>query len=181
MKDADGKIMAYKKAAEKFNDDRAINNLTATYLDNGKVAEAKAALAKINNKDTYYYNNAGVIALRDKNYKAAVENFAKSDLKVAKYNSAIVDILNGRYNEAVSKLAGSGDENEGLAFILTNQLDKAAAAIKCKCPHAAYQRAIIAARKGNAAEVDAQLAIVAKSKSLNERAQNDIEFAKYRK
>lgn len=181
MKDADGKIMAYKKAAEKFNDDRAINNLTATYLDNGKVAEAKAALAKINNKDTYYYNNAGVIALRDKNYKAAVENFAKSDLKVAKYNSAIVDILNGRYNEAVSKLAGSGDENEGLAFILSNQLDKAAAAIKCKCPHAAYQRAIIAARKGNAAEVDAQLAIVAKSKSLNERAQNDIEFAKYRK
>ncbi len=181
VKGENNKVMVYKKAAEKFNCDRAYNNLAATYLDYGKVAEAKAAIAKVNNKSTYYYNNAGIIALREGNYKAAVENFSKSDLKVAVYNSAIVDILYGRYNVAVSKLAGSGDENEGLAYILTNQLDKASAAIKCKCPHAAYQRAVIAARKGNASEVEAQLAIVAKSKELNARAQNDIEFAKYRK
>ncbi len=181
VKDYDAKVALYKKAGDKFKCDRAYNNLTAIALNAGKLADAKAALAKVSSKNSaYYYNNAGVIALRDKDFKTAGEMFAKSDLKEAKYNSAILDILNGKYTEAANKLAGSKSENEGLAFILTNQLDKASAAITCKCAHAAYMRAIIAARKGDLTEVGKQLEIVYKNEALKARAQTDIEFAKFR-
>ncbi len=182
VKDFDAKVKIYTKAGEKFKDDRAYNNLTATYLDNGKLPEAKMALAKIGNKTSkYYYNNAGIIALRDNNLKGAAEMFKKSDLQVSKQNLAIIDILEGRYNDAVAKLAGTGDDNEGIAYILTNQLDKASKAITHMCPHAAYMRAVIAARQGNMTEVAKQLDIVySKSEALKLRSQKDIEFAKFR-
>jgi hypothetical protein len=44
----------------------------------------------------------------------------------------------------------------------------------------AYLRAIAAARKGDAAAVKSNLAIVAKNKDLAARAAKDIEFAQYR-
>ncbi|MHC1689776.1 MAG: tetratricopeptide repeat protein [Bacteroidales bacterium] len=181
VNDFDSKVKIYTKAGEKFNCDRAYNNLTATYLENGKLAEAKASIAKVANKTSkFYYNNAGVIALREKNYKLAGEMFAKSDLQVARQNSAILDILNGRYNDAVAKLAGTGDSNEGLAYILTNKLDKALPLITHDCPHGAYMRAIIAARQGNMSEVAKQLKRVYDSEALKTRSEKDIEFAKFR-
>jgi len=182
VKDFDTKVNIYSRAGEKFKCDRAYNNLVATYLDNDKLADAKIALSKIGNKTSkYYYNNAGLIALRDNNLKNAMEAFKKSDLPVAKQNSAIIDILEGRYNDAAAKLAGTGDDNEGIAFILTNQLDKASKAITHDCPHAAYMRAVIAARQGNMIEVAKQLAIVySGSEALKLRSQKDIEFAKFR-
>ena len=182
VKDFDTKVNIYSRAGEKFKCDRAYNNLVATYLDNNKLADAKIALSKIGNKTSkYYYNNAGLIALRDNNLKNAMEAFKKSDLPVAKQNSAIIDILEGRYNDAAAKLAGTGDDNEGIAFILTNQLDKASKAITHDCPHAAYMRAVIAARQGNMIEVAKQLAIVySGSEALKLRSQKDIEFAKFR-
>jgi len=181
VNDFDSKVKIYSKAGEKFSCDRAYNNLTATYLENGKLAEAKASIAKVTNKTSkFYYNNAGVIALREKNYKLAGDMFAKSDLQVAKQNSAILDILNGRYNDAVAKLAGTGDSNEGLAYILTNKLDKALPLITHDCPHGAYMRAIIAARQGNMSEVAKQLKRVYDSEALKTRSEKDIEFAKFR-
>lgn len=181
VNDFDSKVKIYTKAGEKFNCDRAYNNLTATYLENGKLAEARASIAKVTNKTgKFYYNNAGVIALREKNYKLAGDMFAKSDLQVARQNSAILDILNGRYNDAVAKLAGTGDSNEGLAYILTNKLDKALPLITHDCPHGAYMRAIIAARQGNMSEVAKQLKRVYDSEALKTRSEKDIEFAKFR-
>lgn len=182
VKDFDTKVNIYSRAGEKFKCDRAYNNLVATYLDNDKLADAKIALSKIGNKTSkYYYNNAGLIALRDNNLKNAMEAFKKSDLPVARQNSAIIDILEGRYNDAAAKLAGTGDDNEGIAFILTNQLDKASKAITHDCPHAAYMRAVIASRQGNMIEVAKQLAIVySGSEALKLRSQKDIEFAKFR-
>jgi len=181
VNDFDSKVKIYTKAGEKFSCDRAYNNLTATYLENGKLAEAKASIAKVTSKtNKFYYNNAGVIALREKNYKLAGEMFAKSDLQVAKQNSAILDILNGRYNDAVAKLAGTDDSNEGFAYILTNKLDKALPLITHDCPHAAYMRAIIAARQGNMSEVAKQLKRVYDSEALKTRSEKDIEFAKFR-
>ena len=181
VKEYDTKVALYKKAGDKFKCDRGYNNLAAVALNNNKLAEAKSALAKVTNKTSpFYYNNAGVVALREKDYKTAVDMFGKSSLKEAKYNLAIIDILNGKYTEAVNKLAGSKNENEGLAYILVNQLDKASAAITCKCPHAAYMKAVIAARQGNMTEVAKQLESVYKNEELKARAQLDIEFAKFR-
>ncbi len=181
VKEYDTKAMLYKKAGDKFKCDRGYNNLAAVALANDKLGDAKAALAKVSDRTSaFYYNNAGVVALRDKDYKTAADMFAKSSLSEAKYNSAILDILNGKYAEAANKLAGSKNDNEGLAYILTNQLDKASAAITCKCPHAAYMKAVIAARQGNMSEVAKQLEIVYKDEVLKARSQNDIEFAKFR-
>lgn len=181
VKEYDTKAMLYKKAGDKFKCDRGYNNLAAVALANDKLGDAKAALAKVSDRTSaFYYNNAGVVALRDKDYKTAADMFAKSSLSEAKYNSAILDILNGKYTEAANKLAGSKNDNEGLAYILTNQLDKASAAITCKCPHAAYMKAVIAARQGNMSEVAKQLEIVYKDEVLKARSQNDIEFAKFR-
>ena len=65
-------------------------------------------------------------------------------------------------------------------MILTNQLDKASAAIKCKCPHASYQRAIIAARKGDAQTAKAEIEKAAKRADYAKRIETDVEFAKVR-
>lgn len=181
VKDYDTKAILYKKAGDKFKCDRGYNNLAAIALNNDKLADAKVALAKVTDKSSaYYYNNSGVVALREENYAVAANMFAKSSLNEAKYNSAVLDILNGHYKEAATKLAGSKDENEGLAYILTNQLEKASAAITCKCSHAAYMKAIIAARQGKMSEVAKQLEVVYKDEALKVRSQNDIEFAKFR-
>ena len=175
------KVKLYTKAGDKFKCDRAYNNLTAVHLDNGKLADAKMAIAKVSNKTSkFYYNNAGVIALREKNYKQAEDMFAKSDLKESKQNTAIIDILNGRYREAAAKLAGTGDSNEGLAYILTNQLDKALPVLTHDCPHAAYMRAIVYARKGEMIEVAKQLNKVYENENFKKRSEKDIEFAKFR-
>ncbi|MDZ4058795.1 MAG: hypothetical protein U1D64_02005, partial [Bacteroidales bacterium] len=95
VKDYDTKVALYKKAGDKFKCDRGYNNIAATALINNKLAEAKTALSKVTNKTSpYYYNNAGIVALREKDYKTAVDMFNKSSVKEAKYNLAIIDILN---------------------------------------------------------------------------------------
>lgn len=172
-------VTIYKKAAEKYNSSRAYNNMAALYLKQGKTADAKAALAKMSNKSASYYNNMGVAALQEKDLAKAAEYLAKSDLKEAKYNMGAVNILTGNYPQAVSNLNGSNSFNEALANVLTNNLPKASSILKgADCHYAAYLRAVIAARGGNASEAKAQLEIAKKEAALATRAQNDIEFAK---
>lgn len=181
VKDWDTKAMLYKLAGDKFNDDRGYLNLASIALAKKNIDVAKNALNNVANKTTPdYYNNAGVAALQSGDYSAAAALFAKANTKESKINSATLDILNGDYSLAASKLAGTKSENEGLALILTNQLDQASKAITCKCADAAYLRAIIAARKGDKAEVAKQLEIASKDSKLKARALTDIEFAKYR-
>ncbi len=170
----------YNKAGEKFNSDRAYNNLAALALANNKVAEAKAALAKVTNKTTAYYNNnSGLLAIAEKDYNTAARLLASSSLPNAQVNSATLDILQGRYNDAASKLNGTNTETEALSYILINQLDMASKTLNTNTPFAAYLRAIIAARKGEASEVKRQLNIASQDPFLKERAKTDIEFAKF--
>jgi outer membrane protein OmpA-like peptidoglycan-associated protein len=183
VEDYNTKAMLYKKAGDKFECDRGYNNLAAIALGEDKLSEAKSALAKVSDKTTpFYYNNAGVVALREKDYDKAAELFAKSSLKEATYNYGVIDILNGKYNEAASKLAGAGNSNEVIAYILTNQLDKASNVFKpgMECPRSSYLKAIIAARKGNMTEVAKQLEVARQDEALRARSERDIEFAKFR-
>ncbi len=180
--DVNTKIKLLTKAGDKFKCDRAYNNLAALYLDNGKQTEAAIALSKVVNKTTdYYYNNSGVIALREGDTETAKTMLAKSKLPEAKQNLAVIDILEGRYNDAVAKLAGTGDPNEGLAYILTNQLDKASSVVKCRCARSSYLRAIVAARKGNMTEVAKELkAVHEKDEALKAAHRKISRFAKFR-
>ena len=182
LKDANQKVTVYQKAVEKFNSDRAKINLGVAYLALNKNAEAEQALAGVADKGNTYYNNAaGVVELRKGNNDAAVAAFNKSGLKEAQYNLAVVDILNGKYADAASKLKGANSFNEALVNILNGDLNAASnilADAKCQCKN--YLKAIIAARQGDVEAAKAALEIASKAEALAARAENDIEFAKIR-
>ena len=180
VKDTKDKVAVYEKAVEKYASERAQYNIAVAYLNAGKTEKAKAALAKVTVKDADYYNAAGVIALRENNLEDAAANFAAAGNEVAVENQGVLDILNGNYAAAAEKLANSSCcGNKALSLILVNDLDGAAAAIKCGCPKSAYLKAIIAARKGNADDVKANLEKATKVPALAERAAKDIEFAQF--
>ncbi len=178
VKDAKVKLALYEKAASKFNSNRAYNNIAAVKLQQGKPGEAKLALNKMSVKTASYYNNMGVAAMQNEEWQEAAKFFAQSTLNEAKWNTGTLHILNGNYPAAATALAGSKTCNEGLAYILVNQLDKASSVLTDNCPCAAYKRAIVAARKGDAATAKKEIEAASKSESYAKRAANDIEFAK---
>jgi hypothetical protein len=176
------KTKLYKKAADKYGDDRAYNNLAGAYLAQGDAANAKAALNSVKNKTAAAKNNQGLVALRDGNVDNAAQLFNEAgSLAPAKQNAGIVAIERGTYDVAANALSGTGTFNEALALVLTDKLDAADNVLaKLDSGKASYLRAVIAARKGNASNVSSYLnAAYAKDASLKVRAQNDIEFAKF--
>ena len=181
-KENSAKENVYKKAIEKFNSDRAQYNLAVVYLNEDKLDAAKAALAKVQDQNAYWQNAMGVVALREGNAAEAAKYFKASGSQTSKENLAVLDILDGNYAAAAEKLADAQGccHNKTLAYILTGQLDKAAASAKCASPSVSYLKAIIAARQGNAEEVKANLEAAGKVEALAERAAKDIEFAQYR-
>lgn len=180
-KDIDAKIAIYKKAVDKYGTDKAKYNLGVAYLDKGDNKAAKDAFAKMAKKEGTCYNNVmGVLAMRDGKLDEAAGWFSKVSCKHGKINQGTIDIFKGKYNDAATKLAGSGTHNETIAYILTNQLDKAAETIKGNCPKCNYKKAIIAARKGDVNAYNAAMEIVKKNEKLAERASKDVEFLKFR-
>ncbi len=177
---ASAKAEIYKAAAKNYNSSRAYNNLAALSLKEGKTADAKAYLAKMNNKTASYYNNMAVVAMQEANYDAAAENLAKAgDLKEAKENMGALLILKGDYKGAVAALNGANSYNEALANVLTNNLSKASSILaNAKCACKSYLKAVIAARQGNNSQAKELLEVAKKDEKLAKRAANDIEFAK---
>ena len=178
-KDNSVKLNVYKQAIKKYNSTAAKVNSAIVYLSEGKVSDAKAAVATADTKCPYTQNVLGVIALRGGNLSEAAKYFAAAG-ETGQANAAVVDILNGKYNDAAKKLAGKGGCNESLAYILTGQLDKASNAIKGTCPKCAYKKAIIAARKGKVSEAKAAIEDASKDSALKARAEKDVEFLKVR-
>lgn len=175
----DKAVDIYKKAIDKYGSDRAQFNLGVAYLDLDKTDLAKQAFNKVKTADADLQNAKGVIALREGDLAAAAKAFAASTAPEAKANMGIVDILTGNYDKAASELADKKGcpRNKVLAYILTNQLDKAAEAATCQDPKVKYLKAVIAARKGDAAGVKENLELAAKDAELAARAAKDIEFA----
>lgn len=174
------KAELYKVAVKKFGSDRANFNLAVLALNDGKIDEAAKYLGAVKDADADVVNAKGVCELRKGNYDAAVKLFKQSGTTEAKANLGTVSLLEGKYSEAASELAGTGSHNTAVAYILAGQLDKASAAITCNCPRSNYLRAIIAARKGNASDVAKYLEIAKKNPGLKARAEKDVEFANYR-
>ena len=178
VKENDKKVALYKKAVEKFNSANGQYNLAVTYIKMDKLADAKKALENCE-KDADWNNAMGVIALRENNLDAAAEYFAASGNATSKENAAIINILDGEYQAAAQKLAGVKTANAALAQILVGNYAPAAE-LTCKCPLAAYVRAIAAARQGDAEGVKKNLEDVKKCEKLAARAEKDIEFVQYR-
>ena len=180
VKENSAKIEIYKKAIEKYASARAQYNLGVAYINADDLAKAKTALADAE-KDADWQNAMGVIALREGDKAAAAKYFAASGNATSKENAAVLDILNGKYADAAAKLASAENCcNKVLAYILTDQFDKAAAAATCGCAKTSYLKAVIAARQGNANDVKKYIEAASKDKQLAERATKDIEFAQYK-
>ena len=184
VNDLDKQVKIYNKAINKYDSDKARFNLGVAYLNAGDLQNASKAFAKVENKNEDLNNALGVIALRNGDYATATSYFKKAGTNIAKANQGVIDILSGDYNKAVEDLKDAPGccNNTVLAYILTNQLDKASAAAKCKDARVNYLRAVIAARQGKMDEVKTYLDQVAKQdKALAERATKDVEFAEYYK
>ena len=178
VKENDQKIALYKKAVEKYNSANGQYNLAVTYIKAGKLAEAKAELAKCA-QDADWNNAMGVVALQENNLDEAVKYFNAAANKSAKANLAVVDVLKGDYKAAAAKLGDCKCFNAALVALL-NGNNAPAAALECDCPQAAYLRAVAAARQGDAAGVKKNLETAKKCECLAARAEKDVEFAQYR-
>ncbi len=180
VKDNDQKEEIYKRAVSRFGSERAQFNLAALYLSEGKIDKAEDALAKVHSNDADVLNAKGVIALRNEDLATAANCFRQAATPDAKKNLGIVQILTGDYDEAAKTLADVDGccHNTVLAYILTDQLDKASNAVHCKDQKVTYLKAIIAARQGDAAGVRENLGKIT-SEALRARATKDIEFAGY--
>lgn len=171
----------YKKAAEKFNSNRAYNNLAAMELEEGHANEAAMLLNRMNEKTQGYYNNYGVVEMQKGNFEKAKEYFELADNDEARENMGAIDILEGKYAQAVSNLEGCNSFNNGLAKILTGDLDGALKVLtNANDPDQSYLRAIIAVRKGDETTCENELANAFNKKSYESRCDNDIEFAALR-
>ena len=171
----------YQKAIERFNSSRAMYNLAALYLNEGKVSKAEAGLAELNAADPDVINAKGVVALRKDDFGTAESLFRKAGTPEAKKNLGIVLILTGQYEEAAQVLKDVDGccHNTVLAYILTDQLDKAMESAHCGDPKVWYLKAIVAARQGKVSEMKTFLERAYKNPSLQARAAKDIEFAAY--
>lgn len=177
ISNADRKAELYKLAVFKFGSDRAQFNLAVLSLNAGKPDQAASLLKKVSKVDGDVNNALGVCELQKGNLDAAADFFRKAGTTEAKANLGTIDILKGNYDAAVKNLEGTGSHNLAVAYILTNQLDKAEKSITCKCARSNYLRAVIAARRGNSSDVEKYLAQTGKMK---EKAEKDVEFADFR-
>ena len=180
VKDNAQKEEIYKRAVSKFGSERAQFNLANLYLNENKLSKAEEALAKVHTSDGDVLNAQGVIALRKDDLAAAANLFRRANTPDAKKNLGIVQILTGDYDAAAKTLADVDGccHNTVLAYILTDQLDKAAKAADCNDQKVIYLKAIIAARKGDAAGVREAMGKIT-NQALRERAAKDIELVGY--
>ncbi len=182
VKDLETKVAVYKLAVEKYDSEAAKFNCAAALLKFWKTDEGETALDAVADKNENEFVNAcGVVALQKENNEIALDCFLKARSASANENLGIIEILSGKYTEAVAKFANSECEfNKALSLILVNDLDAAAKAITCDCPKTAYLKAIIAARKGDAEGVKVNLEKASEIECLAKRAEKDIEFAQYK-
>lgn len=179
--DAARKSELYNKAVNKFDSDRARFNLAVMALVEERPDAAARQLESIKDQDVDVLNARGVVALQRGDRKAAADWFRKAGTAEAKANLGLIDLMEGRYDAAAKQLAGTRGVNGAIASLLAGNIAEAESRVTCKCGHAEYVRAIIAARKGDADGVKTHLAnLEAKDKQLYERSRTDIEFARYR-
>lgn len=175
------KAELYEQAVERFGSDRARFNLAVLALEDERPDAAARYLDSVKEQDADVLNAKGVVELQRGDLDAAAGLFRKAATPEAKANLGLVDLLKGNYDAAARQLKGTEGLNGAVASILAGRLDEAEAAITCHCAQAEYLRAIIAARKGDAAGVRTHLdAVREKDQRLYDQSRRDVEFAKYR-
>ena len=173
--DKQTKMAIYTTASTQFpNDYRAFNNIAALHLSDNDMNGAKSWLDKANAisaNQAPILENYGIIAAWEGNITKAQTLYDQAKAKTT--NQGILDIRQGDYKGAASKLSGSG-YNATLASIMNSNN----AITTANTAQAHYLNAVSAARGNNEqclAHLNKAFALDA---SLKAEAQNDIEFSK---
>jgi tetratricopeptide (TPR) repeat protein len=170
------------------NDYRGWNNIGAMFYKQGDYAKAKQSFdraAQVNPSAPEVNMNRALLAIMNNDTEAANELLGRS-AGAAGLDEAfgILNLLQGNYNRAVSTYGQYKSNNAGLAQLLVKDYNTAKQTLEAvEQPDAvtAYLLAIIASRTNNFGDVASNLrTAVSRDKSMAGKAQNDLEFAKYR-
>ncbi|MBI1838641.1 MAG: hypothetical protein HYR91_15355 [Flavobacteriia bacterium] len=186
--DLNQKLSIYKVAEKNFPEDyRAVNNAGGIYFLQNKMEEAKAQFEKANGikENAISKNNLAAVA-------GVAGDFAKAKQLLAQakgagsevnYNSGIINIKEGKYNDAISNFGSEATFNKALALLLSGSYDQAAAAIDAskdkESAQGYYLKAIVGARTSKVDVAVSNLKnAIAKDASLKTKASKDREFIK---
>ncbi len=187
--DANEKAKIYQKAIELYpNDYRAYNNLGMIYFEQGNVAEARRCYQKAleiepNNPDVNY--NAAIAAMADGDMEKAEEHLGKAAGTSADLNAAMGTYytMKGDYQNAKNAYGNAATNNAAVQQILDEDYAGARQTLaNVQKPNAttAYLAAIVGARTNDREAVYANLkTAIEKDPAMKDKAQKDIEFAKF--
>jgi len=186
--DLNTKASIYQAAASKSDADyRASNNLGCVYYMQNKMGDANTQWKKAYGmkKCAETSNNMGIVTRVGGDRAGAVTFFNEaSGSTEASYNKGLVDIQNGDYSSAVSKMGSYKTFNSSLAKLLNKDNGGAKADIDASNDSSAqadYLRAIIAARSGDGSAVGTNLkSAVQKNDTFKEKAMKDLEFRNHK-
>ena len=172
------------------DDWRGHNNVGWVYVQQNKVEAAKAEFEKANKasaSEKVVMNNMGVVTRLMGDRDGAMEYYekAKGAGKEVNYNIGILNIMDGKYEDAVSNMSGMNTFNSALAQTLNGNTDGALNTVEVSdakaTAEAYYLKAIIGARTSNKDMVVNNLkASIEKDGDLKSKAMKDAEFLDYR-
>ncbi len=182
------KASIYKAACALPNADyRSFNNLGCVYYMQNKMADAQTNWSKAYSmkKCAETANNMGIVTRVNGDRKGAMTYFNEAGGgSETTYNKGIVDIQNGNYSSAVSKMGTFKTFNSALAKLLNKDATAAKTDIDGSGDTSAkadYLRAIICARSGDGTGVGTNLRnAVQKDATLGEKAKSDLEFRNHK-
>lgn len=190
VEDLDTKLNIYLATEKKFNDDhRAFVNAGNIYYMQNKLDEAKSHYESANKiKETSIVNNnLGAIEGMNGNREAAMKLLmsSKDAGSEVSYNLGILNIMDGKYNEAVANFGSFDTFNKALAQVLSGtgggvEFTTLDASEDKDSGQGYYLRAISNARQGNVDETVGNLKkAFDKDASFKEKAMKDKEFLKF--
>ncbi|MCP4313686.1 MAG: tetratricopeptide repeat protein [Bacteroidetes bacterium] len=188
--DNETKLAVYSKAAEVAPKCvRAHNNKGVSLFKLGKADEAAAAFdaAKALKDHDNVNNNLGAIALKNDDVSGAKEAFTASlgAGEKVNYNLGIVNLIEGKYGEAINYFGTKPSYNLALATYLNGDNEGAwriAANLEQESPYRSYLLAVIAANQDKPEVVYENLKSATETckdpQFMKDHAKKDVEFAK---
>jgi tetratricopeptide (TPR) repeat protein len=182
------KLRVYKESQRIFaNDWRTSNNVGYILYMMGDVAGATEAFdkaASIGDNATVS-NNVGAVTHRNegKATDRVNELLSASNTAEAKYNMGLIQVEEGKYEEAITSMGETKSFNVALAQLLAGHNDDASQTLDANEDNPAvnhYLKAIIGARTNNSEMVmDNLKSAFDKDASLKDKAKTDREFIKF--
>ncbi len=188
--DVNERLTIYQSAERIYPQDwRTSNNVGSVMFEKGDIDGAMAEFAKadqLSSGNAIAKNNSGAVYSRKGDRKNAASNYASANGAGSEVNEnqGILDIRNGNYTAAVGHYSGSNTFNAALAKLLAGDKDGAMSTIDASpdkdSAMGLYLKAVISARKGDAAGVISNLTgSVQKNAAMKTMAAEDREFIKW--